>query len=227
MTVPLIQPAPAFNFMITLWDVLGPSFGDLDSGSGVGSALGAAASTAGQFLTGSFSECQGLDAQFDIETYDEGGRNFSPHRFVTRSKYVNLVLKRGITFSPDLWDWGQQIRDGAPNQPMIRKSGMVVLFDRGGPGLTGAGLPGLERVPVAAWTFVNGLPERIKGPTLNARSNEIAIETLEISHEGFARVSPSLLPGAADISAAFGGAIGASASIAAGLAAGGGPADSS
>jgi phage tail-like protein len=207
----LVQPAPVFNFMVTLWDVQGPSF--FGSGSALGAVASAAINIAGQFLTGAFSECQGLDADFEIEAYNEGGRNASPHKLVTRSKYQNLVLKRGVTFNPDLWDWGYQIAHGASNQPMIRKSGMVVLFDRGGPNLTGAGLPGLDRIPVAAWKFDNGVPERMHGPTLNAKQNEIAIETLEISHEGLSRVSLSMIPGAADLAAAFGGAVSLAGSV--------------
>ncbi|MBV8136018.1 MAG: phage tail protein, partial [Deltaproteobacteria bacterium] len=46
----------------------------------------------------------------------------------------------------------------------------------------------------AGWFFTNALPERLVGPGLNARSNEIAIETLELSHEGLLRLPVANLP---------------------------------
>lgn len=213
MPTALVQPVPSFNFTVTMWDAPGRN----DTAS-IGSALaGAAISVATQLLFGAFSEVQGLNADIEVETYQEGGLNSRPHRFFKIGKYHNLVLKRGVTFNTAIWDWHHQVVHEATK---IRKSGMVVLFDRGGPNLVGAGLPGLDRVPVAAWTFENGLPERIQGPTLNAKTNEIAIETLEINHEGLKRLSPSMIPGLPDLGSTLGAAagVGANAVIAGGAA---------
>ena len=55
-------------------------------------------------------------------------------------------------------------------------------------------LDGFDHKAVAGWFFSNALPERLTGPVLNARGNEVAIETLELSHEGLLRLS-SLPPG--------------------------------
>ena len=75
-----------------------------------------------------------------------------------------------------------------------RGSGVTALS--GGP--TSLGLPGLDKLPVAIWFFRNSLPEKIQGPGLNAKSNEIAIETLELAHEGLYRLGPSMVPGIGD-----------------------------
>ena len=74
--------------------------------------------------------------------------------------------------------------------------------------VAGAGLPLIDRTPVAMWMFHRGLPERVKGPQLNAKGNEVAIETLEISHEGLQRMSLSMIPGIANLNAALGATIG-------------------
>jgi len=209
MPTSVLQPATAFNFMVTLWDEEGP-FG---TGSAAGGIGGAVVGMASQWLMGAFSEVQGLDAELEIETYQEGGHNIAPRRFAKYGRFQNLTFKRGVTFNPDLWDWHNQVLAGS--KAVIRKGGLVVLFDRNGPAQTGFGIPGVDRLPVAAWTFTGGLPERLKGPQLNAKSNEIAIETLEISHQGLSRVSLGSIPGLADVSAVFGGALSAAAGAAA------------
>jgi phage tail-like protein len=107
------------------------------------------------------------------------------------------VCKRGVTPNTYIWDWYYQVLYG--DQSVLRKNGMVVLTDRAGS--SGAappaipGLAGLGRVPIAVWSFSNGLPEKLQGPSLNAKSNEIAIETLEIAHEGLTRLAQAMVPG--------------------------------
>ena len=55
-------------------------------------------------------------------------------------------------------------------------------------------LEGVDHKATAGWFFANALPERLVGPGLSARANEIAIETLELSHEGLIRLSTANLP---------------------------------
>ena len=188
MSLGLINPVPNFNFTLTMWDV--PT--STDAGSILTSVASAAINVVGQMLFGEFCEVQGINADIEVETYQQGGENNRPHRFFKQAKYSNLVLKKGVTSGTTLWDWHNQI---LINNVKIRKSGILVLYERNGLNLVGAGLPGLDRTPVAAWMFDNGLPEQVHGPTLNAKGNEISIETLEISHEGLRRVSLSMIPG--------------------------------
>ncbi len=214
--MPLIQPTVNFNFLIIMWD-------NSDSSA----LLGALANLAGQIALGGFSEITGLNTEMEVETYMEGGVNANPHKFFKTAKYPNLVLKRGVTFNSDLADWYDSVinHKGPPPGPLgipigsllssntppkiVKKDGIIILFDRNGLGGVGASVPaigGLLRLPVAAWQFQGALPERLTGPSLNAKGNEIAIETLEMSHEGLSRISIASIVGAA--AGAIGGAIG-------------------
>ena len=87
MVLPLFQPAPNFNFTVTMWDVSK----NKEDGIGVGnSLLSAAVSIAGSLLFGEFAEAQGIDADLELETYQEGGLNTRPHKFIKHTKYQNL-----------------------------------------------------------------------------------------------------------------------------------------
>jgi len=192
--VALINPVPNFNFTVSMWDANASLFGSPELGAVVGAVASA--------ILGGFSECQGLNCEMELETYWEGGENLHPHKLVKTARHPNLVFKSGVTFNPGIWDWWRQVMSGSGRQK--RKNGLILLMDRGGPNLTGMGLPGLDRIPVAAWSFSNGFPERLIGPNLNAKGNEIAIETLEISHEGLERLSPTMIPGVGEVASAIG-----------------------
>ena len=214
MVYPLFYPTPNFNFTVTMWDVSKSAEG----GIGVGTSLARAAlSISASLLFGEFAEVQGIDADLEIETYQEGGLNTNTHKFMKRTKPSNLTFKKGVTNSAAIWDWHNQV---IANSEIPRKSGLIVLYERNGLGLAGAGLPLVDRTPVAMWMFHRGLPERVRGPQLNAKGNEIAIETLEISHEGLQRMSLSMIPGIANLNSALGATIGlAGASAGAGVSA--------
>lgn len=127
---------------------------------------------------GSFQECSGLELEADVREYLEGGRNDGVIRRVGRVKLQPLVLKRGMfaksagqRVDPDLWQWLQDMVSGV--RPARRINGTVQVY-----------ASRQEGSPLATWQFVRGLPSKITGPALNARSGEIAIEELHIVHEG-------------------------------------------
>jgi len=214
----LFNPALNFDFWVTLWEVQGPDyFGDLisdEAGAAIAGVTSALVSIGSSFLFGTFSEISGLDSRIEIEDYQQGGDNLTPRRFFKHGSYPELVLKRGMTFDTSIADWYYQVKAGTRTR--IRKDGIVLLMDRGGPNVAGAGLPGLDRIPVGGWYFRRAIPKRVVGPALNAKGNDVAIETLELSHEGLDRLSPALIPGVADFSAALGGAISVAGSAALG-----------
>ncbi len=194
--MPVFNPVPNFKFQVFLFDakpggLLPKSLGEaatsvLSLGIGIGLSV----------LFGSFSEVGGLTAQIETEEYYEGGRNVGPHQFVKRGKYPNVTLRRGVTFNTDIWDWYYQALNGG--RAPIRKNGIVILNDRGGGitnNATGLKIPIIDTTPVAVWFFSNGLPTKLDGPALKGNGNEIAIESLEIVHEGLVRVGPALIPG--------------------------------
>lgn len=124
---------------------------------------------------GGFQECSGLEVEMDIQDYMEGGRNDGIIRRAGRAKYSPLILKRGMFFSGgagvnrELWEWIQGVVAGA--RPIARYDGIVQVMDVG------------DNV-VATWVFDRGLPAKIRGPELNAKTGEVAIEELQIAHEG-------------------------------------------
>jgi phage tail-like protein len=207
--MPVIQPALSFNFWVLLWDVQGPGlFGfapDTTEGRlAVGLASGLL-SAASQALFGAFSDAAGLNSNLEIESYQEGGNNVAPLRFPKWGKYDNLVLKRGVTPRTSLWDWHRQITSGS--DPVLRKSGLIILFDKGN-GADTADTAGLLRIPLGAWYIDRAFPEKVTGPTLDAKSNTVAVESVELVHEGLSRVSLAMIPGAADAVASSGGLLG-------------------
>jgi phage tail-like protein len=194
--MPPMNPVPAFDFNVFLMDAKPESSLGLSDLAGEG------------VVVGSFAEASGLNAEMEIEEYREGGNNAGPHKLIKWGRFPNLVFKRGVTLNTDLWDWYYTIV--YKTKDPVRKNGIVLLTDRGlgasalvaGP--TPLGLPVIDRLPVAVWFFRNALPEKLAGPTLNARGNEIAIETLELAHEGLYRLGPTMVPGIAGVTDAPG-----------------------
>lgn len=126
---------------------------------------------------GGFQECAGLALEADVREYLQGGANDEVVRRVGRVRLQPIVLKRGMLVAADggsadtsLWDWLHGMVAGGA--PVPRYDGDVEVLDPAG------------RRVVAHWTFVRGLPLKITGPTLNARTGEIAVEELHIAHEG-------------------------------------------
>lgn len=117
-----------------------------------------------------FQEASGFDSTIDIIEHREGGENTTVRKLPGMTKYSNISLKRGITDDRELYDWHRQIVQG----DMVRKNGSIVLLDRRGE-------------EVARWNFVRAWPSKWDGPDLNAEGTDIAIEMLELAHEGVER----------------------------------------
>lgn len=115
----------------------------------------------------SFQEVSGLATDTNVIEYREGGDPTHVRKLPGLIRYSNIVLKRGFTQDTALWNWFSSVVKGN----VQRANGAIILLDN-------------ARNPVLRWTFVNGWPCKWEGPHLNAKSNEIAIETLEIAHEG-------------------------------------------
>jgi phage tail-like protein len=148
---------------------------------------------AGQWLADlGFQECSGLELEADIREYLEGGRNDGVVRRVGRVKLQPLVLKRGMVVKrppadkgggpakarPELWAWIQDTVVG--RLPIRRYDGLVAVIGPADPNRR----PPVPPPTLASWRFVRGLPLKVTGPTLNAKTGEVAIEELHIAHEG-------------------------------------------
>lgn len=118
-----------------------------------------------------FRECSGLDSAQDPIEYREGNEKYLTVRKLTGLvKYSNISLKYGITDDEELWQWRTKAVEGR----VERKNGSIVLLDD----------LGQEKM---RWNFREGWPTKWTGASFNATGNEIAIETLEIAHEGVSK----------------------------------------
>jgi phage tail-like protein len=119
-----------------------------------------------------FSEVSGIEA--DVPVVDNRPGNDKapgPRKLPGEAHFSNIVLKRGLTTDLSLWEWMKKTMDGK----IERKNISIVL-------LNDAGEEALRFNCVNAW------PTKWTGPTLNGTANEVAIETLEIAHEGLTLV---------------------------------------
>jgi phage tail-like protein len=126
-------------------------------------------------VTGAFRECSGLGSENEVVESKMNGQDGKPivKKIPGNLKWGNITLKQGITDDMDMWKWRKLIEEGKVDQ--ARKNGSIVLFSHDGK-------------EIARWDFVNAWPSKINGPSVNATSNEVAIEELELAHEGYERV---------------------------------------
>jgi len=119
-------------------------------------------------VQGGFTECTGLQAEVEVTDYQEGGNNGYVHKLVGRTKFTNVVLKRGVTDSSDLWDWFQDVSRGE----IERKDVSVVLYNS-------------VQEEVRRWNLREAFQAKWVGPAFNATTPAVAIESLELAHHGF------------------------------------------
>ena len=121
----------------------------------------------GTAVKGSFSECSGLEASMDPIEYRNGSEDFTVRKIPGLKKFTNIVLKRGIIGDLTLWNWILEGLDGTVH----RTEGAIILLDE-------------AKTEVMRWKFKRGWPSKYTVAGFNAKNNEIAMETLEIAHEG-------------------------------------------
>jgi phage tail-like protein len=121
-----------------------------------------------------FTECTIPDSTQDPIEYREGNEGFTVRKIPGLIKYGNLTLKSGTTDSMDLYEWRKQVEECKMKD--ARRNVAVVLMDD-------------EGNAKARWEFMMAWPTKYDAPDLNATGSDLAIETLEIAHEGMTRVS--------------------------------------
>ena len=122
-------------------------------------------------LVGGFSEVTGLECEVEYEEIEEGGVNDYTHKLPTRTKYSqNLVLKHGLTDIDTLWAWHHEITQGE----ITRRNGSIYLLDR-------------QQRPAMWWNFKGAYPVKWEGPELRADAGEVAVETVELVHQGIVK----------------------------------------
>lgn len=120
-----------------------------------------------------FAECSGLQIETKIFEYQEGGNNATSLKFPERAIFSNITLKRGVTNSTELIDWQMDVANGtfSINHRDANSNVAIVLQDELGE-------------PVKRWNLIRAFPVKWIGPSMKASSAEVAIETLELAHEG-------------------------------------------
>jgi phage tail-like protein len=118
-----------------------------------------------------FSECSGIQLETEVQDYIEGGLNDHVHKLPTRTKQSNIVLKRGIV-DREVWDWYFGLYKNGRAQA---RGGSIVVRDPSG------------GTVVMVWEFEGAFPCKWQGPELNASQNNVAVETIELCHQGLKR----------------------------------------
>jgi phage tail-like protein len=112
--------------------------------------------------TAFFRSLGGLKFDTDVVDYQEGGVTAFTRKVIGVTKWANLVLRQGFTGDDKLWKWRYNPR---------RVDGTIYQL-------------GPEMKPVCRWEFKRGYPVKWDGPDYSADKNELAIESIEIAHEG-------------------------------------------
>jgi phage tail-like protein len=153
--VTLIEsPLSGFNFFI-----------DLDEPTGLPAFQIAMLAV---MASGGFTDAKGLSAELEVLAYPEGGVNDYVHQLPVRHSWGRITLRRGLMQDTALWQWYQA---GLVGSLGARRNGGITMLDDSG-------------IPAMRWAFKNGLATKWIGPELNAQTGAVAIEALEIAHEG-------------------------------------------
>jgi phage tail-like protein len=116
-----------------------------------------------------FSEITGLTQENQVIEYRDGSfPEYSPIRMPGIRKLGNITMKRGVVKSDnDFFKWLSSIKLNT----VERRDVVISLLDE-------------QHQPVMVWKVHNAFPVKVEGPQLKAAGNEVAIESIEIAHEG-------------------------------------------
>ncbi len=117
----------------------------------------------------SFQEVSGLDVEVQPVEYRHGGSpEFSTIKMPGIKKSSSVTMKKGIFKSDNtFWDWFNEIKMNV----IKRKTVTIKLLNEGGS-------------PTITWVLKNAWPTKITGADLKSDGDEVAVETLEVAHEG-------------------------------------------
>ncbi len=117
-----------------------------------------------------FQEVSGLDIETEPLEYRAGNNPvFSTSKMPGMIKTGNITMKKGV-FAKDnaIFDWFNEIKMNT----ITRKALTISLLDE-------------AQAPTMVWKVQNAFPVKVVGTDLKAEGNEVAVESIEIAHEGF------------------------------------------
>lgn len=117
----------------------------------------------------SFAEVSGLNVETDMAEYRGGAdATLTTRKIPTLMKYSNITMKRGVVSKDnDFWTWWENNLNGKHEQRAVT---IELLNEAGNPTVT--------------WSIVRAWPVKVEGPSLNAKGNDVAVESIEFCHEG-------------------------------------------
>ena len=121
-------------------------------------------------IIGGFTQANGLQSEIETEAYREGGVNEYAHHLPTGAQHTNLTLKKGMV-DHTLLDWHLQ----AVNGRIQRKTVRVAILN-------------MQGIDGPAWVVKAAFPVRWQGPELQADQNGVAVESIELAHQGIEKV---------------------------------------
>ncbi|WP_162339769.1 phage tail protein [Cyclobacterium salsum] len=116
-----------------------------------------------------FQSVSGLTVDMETEEFAEGGENRFKHKFPVKTKYPNLVLKRGMAIESELIQWCRDAMEGFEFAP---KDLTVRLLNE-------------KHEPLRTWNVVHAFPVKWAMDDFNAQESKLVIETLEFSYHYF------------------------------------------
>jgi len=135
-------------------------------------------------LVAVFKECSGLSGEIEIETFKEGGVNDHEHKLPGRIKYGNLTLRGGVANAVPLWDWFSEATTGQ----ITRRNFSIIVYEQ-------------DCSEAIRWDVKEAYPVRWQGPDFKAEDNSVAVQSLELAHNGIKLNKQNLSPSVRSTSA--------------------------
>jgi phage tail-like protein len=116
-----------------------------------------------------FQSVSGLSVEYETEDYKEGGENRFVHKLPVRTKYSELVLKRGMVIDSNIIRWCLDALENAVFKPC---NILVMLMNE-------------KDEIILSWNIVNAWPAKWNISDLNSSENSVVIETLTLNYQYF------------------------------------------
>ena len=116
-----------------------------------------------------FQTVSGLSVEYDYESYKEGGENRFEHKLPVRTKYADLVLKRGMLVDSAVVKW---FLDAFNNRTFKPATITVNLMNE-------------KSEPLRSWNVVDAIPKKWLVSDFNSSENGVVIETMELTYRYF------------------------------------------
>jgi phage tail-like protein len=122
-----------------------------------------------------FQSVSGLSVEYDTEEYKEGGENRFTHKLPVRTKYADMVLKRGMLVGPSVLVGNSVIKwflDAFRDRTFKAADINVILMNE-------------KSQPLRTWKVAHAVPKKWTVSDFNANESSLVIETLELSYRYF------------------------------------------